>query len=212
MSNETVDFFAPPIQVDSPPPEDFDREFGELEFERPLVPFEDMLFTLRDTYPVTTSTPSLFKFKYSPNPGHMSDHCSDDIAPSVRAVHGTPKNSNSSDTLPDLPAAESSGSWPSSPPVVPSNHGISDHIFSVIPDDRSRTLRQSANPNLPAPAQKKKKLKLYMCNICKHRFSHRHEVRRHIEIFHGDHESALSTHLNSLIISVPVTQAGAPGM
>src|ERR1700748_2403310 len=106
-----ITFFAPPIQVESPPPEDFDREFGELEFDRPLVPFE---FTLRDTYPGVT-TPSLFKFTYSPDSGHMSDYS--DVAPSGRAVHGTP-NSSGTGTLSDSP--QSFGSLPSS--SVSSNH------------------------------------------------------------------------------------------
>ncbi|KAI0307936.1 hypothetical protein B0F90DRAFT_1664892 [Multifurca ochricompacta] len=55
-------FFAPLPQVDAPPPESFDNEFEELEFDGAQLPIqlEDTFSTLRGTTPVFTGSPSAF--------------------------------------------------------------------------------------------------------------------------------------------------------
>ncbi len=55
-------FFAPLPQVDAPPPESFDNEFSELEFDGPVqlpIQLEDTFTNLRGSTPVFTS-PSAF--------------------------------------------------------------------------------------------------------------------------------------------------------
>ena len=55
-------FFAPLPQVDAPPPESFDSEFSELEFDGPVqlpIQLEDNFTTIRGSTPVFTS-PSAF--------------------------------------------------------------------------------------------------------------------------------------------------------
>ena len=53
-----------------------------------------------------------------------------------------------------------------------------------------------------------KKLKPYMCNICKRPFGRKHDVKRHIEVKHEDQKSALSTRPDTLISFVSIN--GAP--
>ncbi|KAH9969909.1 hypothetical protein BC827DRAFT_1263072 [Russula dissimulans] len=69
-------------------------------------------------------------------------------------------------------------------------------------------LSSARKHNLKTHIATHKKLKPYMCNICKRCFGRKHDVRRHIEVKHEDHRSWLSTHLDTLIISVSTN--GAP--
>ncbi|KAH9969914.1 hypothetical protein BC827DRAFT_1163965 [Russula dissimulans] len=96
----------------------------------------------------------------------------------------------------------------------------------VTPDDltHSGSARADSNgqvykcPHCPLSCARKhnlkthitthKKLKPFMCNICKRCFGRKHDVRRHIEVRHEDQRSCLSTHLDTFVISVSAN--GAP--